>query len=1118
MNIQKNTAQIISNSGLRDNHRHGKVAAFFEDKTKANSHIAIVTAYFTVAAYMRLKPVLARGEKIRLLFGDPAFIAGFETVAQNAVFSINDDALALLSKLDQRASVADCIEWFTNDVEVRSVIEPGFLHGKMAHISTPDAAHAIVGSSNFTVRGLGLAQYSNNVELNLIAHDSRDCDALLGWFDELWNDKTKVQDVREQVVAYLKQYFKDQTPEFIYQKTLFHVFGDQDNGNPVDENRLKQSGVYQSPIWHALFDFQKQGVYAAIHRLEKYNGCILADSVGLGKTYTALGVIRYFQRSTRRILVLCPKKLQHNWTTFTQYLDDNPFKDDLFEYDVLFHTDLGRGGKSWDAKTLSTIPWNKYDLVVIDESHNLRNNRINELADEDASQTRYQFLMNKILAGGKTKVLLLSATPVNNSLIDLRNQISFIAGGDVSSHATLDAELGLKLGIRSINTIIKKAQKHFIDWTKLSQSSRSKLALSNLLGGDFLTVLDKLTIARSRSQIKQHFAHEMEKLGGFPKRLPPVSHYVTQIDTHDQFPNFDAINKALDAVTLPMFRPFAYLADNVPAQDLERYAALRAKGLSQDTRERTLVAIMKVLLLKRLESSIHSFTGTLGRMIENIDALLKRLDAHDELIGGVGTDWQLNELDEDNTELREALEVGKKLKYQLIHIDKPKWRTDLLADRVKLEKIYQDARMVNADRDTKLIQLKQLLVQKLQHPTARKDGQTNRKTLVFTAFSDTAEYLYKHLQGELLSRHNTHSGLIVGSAGAQTLTPSRNTFNDILADFAPVSKQRSGSIQGQLDILIATDCISEGQNLQDCDTVINYDIHWNPVRIIQRFGRVDRIGSQATNVHMINFWPTDQLDQYIGLKKRVETRMALSDMTATGTDNLLNPEQLQDLVDGELSLREQQLLRLDTELIDLDEDPNQITLADLSLNEFRQDLHQFLDAQRKALAEAPLGLFAVVPSDPQIAAAQAGVLFCLRQKNTPTRKNGHASAQSNDSDAALNPLHDYYLAYVRSDGTVQLGHAQAKAVLNLWRTLSAGKTEAYETVCRAFDLATQGGKDMSAVSTLLQAATAHIKQAVQGTATVQLTLNRDFKLPAKLEQNLAENAFELVTWLVIRGA
>ncbi len=1107
-------------SGLRDNHRHGTVAQFFEDKTKPHSHIAIVTAYFTVAAYLRMKPVLARGEKVRLLFGDPAFIAGFEPITQNAVFSINDEALSLLSKLDQRASVADCIDWFTHHVDVRSVIEPGFLHGKMAHISTEHAAHAIVGSSNFTIRGLGLAQDSNNVELNLIAHDSRDCDALLGWFDELWNDKTKVQDVRAQVIAYLTQYFAHQSPEFIYQKTLFHVFSGQDNANPIDENRLKQSGVYQSPIWNTLFDFQQQGVYAAIHRLENYNGCILADSVGLGKTYTALAVIKYFQRSTRRILVLCPKKLQSNWTIYTQNSHDNPFIDDVFEYDVLFHTDLGRGGNSWDGKSLSAIPWNKYDLVVIDESHNLRNNRANDLTSEGASQTRYQFLMNAVLAGGNAKVLMLSATPVNNSLIDLRNQISFIASGDVSNNATLDAELGLKLGIRSVNATMKRAQKHFIDWTKLSPATRSKAALSSLLGGDFLAVLDKLTIARSRSQIKQHFAHEMIKLGGFPKRVPPLSKYVTQIDTHNQFPNFDAVSKSLDAVELPMFRPFAYLADDVPAQDLERYAALRAKGLSQDTREKTLVAIMKVLLLKRLESSIHSFTGTLGRMLDNIDNLIKRLDTHDEWVTNAASqdtaaDWQLNELDDDNTELREALEVGKKLKYQLIHINKPKWRAALLEDRAKLEKIYQDARMVNADRDTKLVQLKQLLVDKLNNPTVQKDGKANRKTLVFTAFSDTAQYLYKHLHGELLARHNTHCGLIVGDGGAQTLSPTRNRFNDILADFAPVSKLRSGSHAGELDILIATDCISEGQNLQDCDTVINFDIHWNPVRIIQRFGRIDRIGSQATKVHMINFWPTDQLDQYIGLKKRVETRMALSDMTATGTDNLLNPEQLQDMVDGELSLREQQLLRLDSELIDLDEDPNQITFADLSLNEFRQDLQQFLDAQRKALEQAPLGLFAVVPSDAQISHAQAGVLFCLRQK-TPTINNHKANNAANLNDAALNPLHDYYLAYVDSTGKVQLGHAQAKAVLNLWRALSVGEAQPLEALCRSFDDATQHGKDMSAISVLLQAATRDIKAQTQAASSLQMTLRRDFILPANLEEKLTINAFELVTWLVIR--
>lgn len=1101
-------------SGLRDNHSHGTVAHFFEDKTKPASHIAMVTAYFTVFAYKQMQPVLDGAEKVRLLFGDPAFIGGFEAQKDRAMFTISDEAVQLLNKLEQRASVADCIAWFENHVEVRSVIEPGFLHGKMAHISTEHAAHAIVGSSNFTVRGLGLSKDSNNVELNLIASDDRDRADLLAWFDELWNDKTKVQNVREQVLSYLKRSYEDQSPEFIYQKTLFHVFGAQVQHQTEDDDRLQRTGLMQSAVWNTLFDFQKQGAQAAIKRIEAHNGCILADSVGLGKTFTALAVIKYFESKGRTVLVLCPKKLEDNWRGYRDNLDTNTLASDQFRYDVLFHTDLGRSGKSAGID-LDRLNWGNYDLVVIDESHNFRNNRINLNATTDEGHTRYQFLMEKIIASGlKTKVLLLSATPVNNSLNDLRNQMSFIAGGDVANNAHIDIEFANTLGLKSINNTVKRAQKNFIDWAKKPAAQRKKSELTTVLGGDFTSLLDSLTIARSRDQIKRFYAHELTRLGGFPARSAPLSQYITDIDSRHLFPSYDQVSKTLDSISLAMFMPSEYLRTDIPEADIARYQALRNRGLSQITREKTLVTIMRVLLLKRLESSVHSFTATLGRTIANIASLIKRIDRHAEYaannpdldLGSLAPD----EADDVDGELAAILEVGKKLVYKLAHIRLADWRGKLEADKAALQSLYASASKVDADRDVKLAALKTLLAEKFTHPSINKQGQTNRKTLVFTAFADTAQYLYTHLSTTLNAEHGSHMGLVLGGGGAQTLYAERNAFGQILADFSPVSKRRNVGVNdairlGELDILIATDCISEGQNLQDCDTVINYDIHWNPVRIIQRFGRVDRIGSQANAVHMVNFWPTDQLDKYIKLKDRVETRMALVDISATGSDNLLDTRQIEDIVEGDLSMRDAQLKRLQTEVFDLDDDSSQITLADLSLDEFRQDLHQFLDAQRKALEQAPLGLFAVVPINAQITTAQAGVLFCLRQKKTSA------------DDAQLNPLHDYYLAYVRNDGVVQLGHAQAKGVLNLWRALCTGQTQAYESLCRAFDTDTHYGKNMQTISTLLQAATRNIKAGVESAATLKLTTNRDFILPAKLDEQLAQNAFELVTWLVVRG-
>ena len=1095
-------------TGLRDNHTHGSVAHFFEEKTKSASHIAMVTAYFTVFAYIRMKPVLDRAEKIRLLFGDPAFIGGFGAKQDHAMFTISDEAVALLNNTDQRASVADCLDWFKHNVEVRSVIEPGFLHGKMAHISTEHAAHAIVGSSNFTIRGLGLANESNNVELNLIASDDRDRDALLNWFNQLWEDETKVQDVRAEVIEHLERFYQDQSPEFIYQKTLFHVFGGQLKNETDDQDNLQRSGLKDSVIWNSLFDFQKRGVEQVIKRIKAHHGCVLADSVGLGKTYTALAVIKYFQGRGDKVLVLCPKKLEDNWRSYLFNAQNNPIAADKLDFNLYFHTDLGRSA-------LEKLDWGVYDLVVIDESHNFRNNRVNVNIDEQG-HTRYQFLMTQLLQKGvRSKVLLLSATPVNNSLKDLRNQLSLIAGADVAKDAAQDRIFANNLGLSSVDKTMLRAQKKFINWAKKPLSQRKKSDLMTDLGGDFTSVLDQLTIARSREQIKRVFTQDFAKMGGFPVRSAPVSHYVTAIDKNGLFPNYDAVSAVLNNITLAMFLPSENLRADISEEVKAHYQVLRNKGLSQNTREKTLVAIMKVLLLKRLESSIYSFTATLGRTIANIDVLLARIERHAQHV----TDYpdldlgslSLDALDDPDGELSDILDVGKKLKYKLAHIDLQKWSGKLKDDKTKLQSLYESAVTVTPKRDQKLLDLKMLLLAKLQNPTTNKLGQANNKTLVFTAFADTAQYLYDNLKTTLPAK----LGLVKGGDGAQTLQPERYRFAQILTDFSPVSKKRSESTTGEIDILIATDCISEGQNLQDCDTVINYDIHWNPVRIIQRFGRVDRIGSQASTVHMHNFWPTDQLDRYIRLKDRVESRMALVDMAATGNDNLLDTEQIEDLVEGDVSIRNAQLQRLSTDIFDLDDDPAQVTLADLSLDEFRQDLLQWLQSKQKALEDAPLGLFAVVPPDAQISAFQTGTLFCLRQKATKEFKE--TSKATNKEDSQHNALHDYFLLYTRDDGVVHMAHTQAKAVLNIWRGLCVGKTEAYAQLCRVFDVKTSNCRDMSAITTQLKAAAASIKVGVLGIAVHQLASKRDFILPAKLDVSLEENAFELVTWLVVQA-
>ena len=1079
---------------MRDNHGRGTVAGFLEDKIKEGSDVALVTAYFTVFAYVHMKPVLARAKRVRLLFGDPAFIGGFEAQTGKAIFSIQDEAVTLAAKLRQKSNIAACREWFANSVDVRSVLEPGFLHGKMAHIDTGrDSSHAIVGSSNFTVRGLGLANDSNNVELNLIAGHNIDVDELITWYDELWNDATKVQDVKAEILAHLDRFYEDQTPEFVYQKTLFHVFGSQLQTPEIDESKLHRGGLKSSAIWEAMYDFQRSAAKSAIDKLKAYGGCILADSVGLGKTFTALAVIKYF--SNKDVLVLCPKKLEQNWQVYLDKTTNNPFAADRLNYDLYFHTDMGRPDPRLDAWY-----WGNYDLVVIDESHNFRNNAVRQASDLDdgARMTRYQFLMEKIIraSGGRTKVLLLSATPVNNSLVDLRNQISFMAGADVAKDSAMDASYAQSLGLESVDRTIRRAQQRFIDWSKKPADKRHKADLISTLGGDFSKLLDSLTIARSRAHIGRFFGHEMERLGGFPEHAPVHSEFVARIDSHRLFPDFERVAMQLASLKLPMFTPSTFLRGDLSEDTKTHYAALRNKHLTQETREKTLVAIMKVLFLKRLESSVFSFTATLARTISNIDNLILQINRHAKLAADE-PDLDLSRYEpseEEIEELGEILEVGKKLKYKLAHIDLAKWQQALLADKSALMQLYESAKPVDATRDLKLIKLKEIIAKKLQHPNLDKHGKPNRKVIVFTAFADTAQYLYDSLSADFLNTHSAHSGLVMGSVAKQNANPQRAKFNDVLTDFSPTSKRRNEKMTGEIDILFATDCISEGQNLQDCDTVINYDIHWNPVRIIQRFGRVDRIGSAAQQVHMVNFWPTEDLDRYITLKHRVETRMALVDIAATQTSNPLTEGE----TDVDEGIRSQQLERLATEVINLDEDDSQITLADLTLDEFRQDLHQFLDVQRKELETAPLGLFAVVPPDSQTPQGLAGTLFCLREKSQiPNQQN-------------------YYLLYVREGGQVALTHMQAKATLNLWRSLSMGKATAYSDLCRAFDRATDNGTDMSATTALLQAAIASVKQASERIAVQKITSQREFILQPRIERLGDDTTFELVTWLVIQ--
>lgn len=1019
-------------------------------------------------------------------------------------YNIADDGLKLANRLEQRRAAKECAEWILRKVEIRSIKQANLLHGKMYHIAKDSREEAIMGSSNFTVNGLGLSGTSNNIELNLVVDSNRDRADLKNWFDTLWNNDELVKDVKADVLTYLEQLYQDNAPDFIYFKTLFEVFKEyisqQDEGGLADI----QKQVVDTQIWQSLFEFQKDGVKGAINKIRNFNGCILADSVGLGKTYEALAIIKYFEIKNQRVLVLCPKKLRENWTVYQAHnaSELNPFSKDRFAYTVLSHTDLSReGGFSGDVD-LSNLSWGNFDLVVIDESHNFRNNTPGKKDDEGniIRRSRYTRLMEDIIQKGiKTKVLLLSATPVNNNLKDLRNQIYFIT-------ENTDEALQSSLGIESIQETLRVGQLTFNDWAK-KNSERNTAELLDKLSSAFFKLLDGLTIARSRKHIQKYYKDTVALLGGFPERAKPNSVY-PEIDTRGEFMPYDRLNDEIMRYQLSLFKPSAYLQD----EHKDKYSSKAVAAFTQENREKFLIGMMKVNFLKRLESSIHSFELTLSRTIGKIDLLIEKIENFKKVQKDnpeiKWDDLQISDADDD--ELQEAFNLQEfqvsKAGIKLAHLQLDRWLSDLRDDKKQLGKLHDQAKVITRDRDAKLEELKQLIKEKAAHPTETKRGAANRKVLVFTAFADTAVYLYDSLMQWARDDLNVHAAMVSGGASENKTTFGRNDFNQILTNFSPYSKKREKMKhmpqEGEIDLLIATDCISEGQNLQDCDTLVNYDIHWNPVRVIQRFGRIDRIGSVNHTVQLVNFWPTQDLDKYIALKTRVEARMALVDIAATQEDNLLSAENLEYMITDELKYRDRQLKRLKEEVLDLEEFNESATLTDFTLDDFRAELLRYIEANRERLEEAPNGLYAVVPAQPE-RNVRPGVVYCLKQKG-------------NAGSAEVNPLQPYYLVYMQNEGVARFGFTHPKQILTIFRELCSGNLSPFEDLCREFDRETQNGGNMKTYNDLLDKTILSIEGAFKKRVASSLQSGRGAVIPQLDAQVTDKTDFELVTWLIIK--
>ncbi|MEO5360362.1 MAG: phospholipase D-like domain-containing protein [Nitrospirota bacterium] len=1112
----------MSYSAIRDNSSHGAVGDFLKQAISANSEVAIVSAYFTIYAYSQLKNNLDSIHKLRFLFGEPTFIKSLDPEkVSTRDFKIEDDklAIALESRLSQKKIARECSEWIEVKTEIRSMVKPNFLHGKLYHVRQENGVEkAIAGSSNFTVNGLGLGR-SKNIELNLIIDSDRDRQELREWFDAIWNDRTGlVEDVKNAVLQYLAQLYRENEPEFIYFKTLYHLFEnyleEQERGGLLD----KGTGFYDSEIWNMLYDFQKDGVKGAINKILRHNGCIIADSVGLGKTFEALAVIKYFELLNARVLVVCPKKLTGNWTIYQASQNHilNPLKRDRFNYTVVYHTDMGResgisGANSIDLKNFN---WGAYDLVVIDESHNFRGNPMERERDDGRlKMNRAKWLMEKVVKSGvKTKILLLSATPVNNTLRDLRNQIAFITEGK-------DDALFEACKIKDIGLTLKNAQTHFTNWADPKKNpNRNMKQLLERLDSSFFKLLDELTIARSRKHIKNFY--RIESVGKFPERNKPSSVYPA-IDSDKRFPAYDTVNQLILNYKLSVFNPSAYvMADK--QKKYEAIAKTQVLAFKQADRENFLIGMMRVNFLKRLESSIESFEISLDRTIQKIEKLETKITNFLESKKGTqnesleGLEPDEDELEEDGDDLQQW-QVGKKMRFDLADLNLERWLTDLQNDKKALMDLLDNARSVTPERDAKLKALKMLISEKTKRPF----NGDNKKVIVFTAFADTAKYIYENIKVWCESEFELHCALVSGSY-TQT-TYGKNDYDSILMNFSPISKNRAHmtfiSQSAEIDILIATDCISEGQNLQDCDYIVNYDIHWNPIRIIQRFGRIDRLGSKNEKIQLVNFWPTEDLDNYINLKERVEARMALVDMTATGEDNVLNTEQIEELITDDLKYRNLQLKKLKEEVLDLEDMDESLSLTDFTLDDFRIELSKFLDNNRGRLKDTPLGLYAIVPSpsgqhrglqeggvfsDTEKDIINPGTIFCLRQK-------GEGGA-----NAAVNPLTPYFLVYIRDDGTVRFNYTDARQILKIFRLLCEGINNPYEELCELFNEETHNGEKMDVYTGLLKKAVNEIVRVFKKKDHQKLTFDRGAVLIPSQNQINEVGDFELITWLIVK--
>ncbi|MDF1543229.1 MAG: helicase-related protein [Anaerosomatales bacterium] len=1065
---------------LLDNKSHGRVVDALRKALAADSSASILTSDISVFAWHAMREALSELRTTRLLLspmngdasaGGPTLLGGPEERRFRNSLSGPRNA-RLMDEWLQRAGL-----------EVRSTT--AMVPHSLYHTVKPNGeAVAVQGSSAFTAPGLGLTP-SNRFELNTLFSDPVSANSLLTFFESLWASGGLARDTKEQLRAQLRTIYEPRSPQSVYFQTLFHLFGQ--NIEELDEDRIvrTRTGIRDTLVWRKLYRFQRDGVVGAIDKLERYNGCIIADSVGLGKTFEALAIIKYYELRNDRVLVLAPKRLRDNWTIYTVNDKRNLFAADRFNYDVLNHTDLTRrGGKSGEIN-LDTVNWGNYDLVVIDESHNFRNN-----PPRRDGLTRYSRLMRDIIKSGvRTKVLMLSATPVNSRMNDIKNQVAFITEG-------VDDAL-FDVGISSIENTLRKAQALFNQWLRLEEDDRTTQSLLDALNFDYFQLLDLLTIARSRKHIAKYY--DLKEVGQFPHRAQPVN-VKADIDTAGLFPPLRDVNRDIRRLNLSAYAPLRYVLPHKVPEYSRRYDMEINGGRSfrQLDREESLIHLMRVNLLKRMESSINSFARTVGKLLGKVRGLLERLDAHD------ATDVEemsIEDVDLDSEDF-DAFLVGTKVKVLLHDVDRVRWRQDLEEDEQLLVALQREAQQVDVARDEKLRRLRELILEKVRNPI----NEGNRKIIIFTAFADTADYLYEHLAEWARTQLGIYTAIVTGRGGSNktNLKGLRTDLGSVLTAFSPLSKERSvvdTEATTEMDLLIGTDCISEGQNLQDCDYLVNYDIHWNPVRIIQRFGRIDRLGSRNGVIQLVNFWPNMELDEYINLEARVSGRMVLLDISATGEENVIESSEQDQMND--LAYRRRQFEQLQEKVLDIEDLSSGISITDLTLNDFRMDLARHLKGHRAEMEGMPLGVHAAVCLDDLTDedGLEPGVFFCLRSENPANQRDGGY------------PLAPHYLVYVGSDGATRLNYHQTRRVLELMKKIALGRSQQDLRGTQAFEAATRNGQRMEGYQELLAKAVAAVTGKTEEHGVASLFERGGTVLARDTFRGVDD--YEVVAWLTL---